>query len=148
MESQKRHPALIPLSHDHHHGLMAAVRLKRGDTAFAETADMADSIRLLWESELEPHFRQEEEQLFAYPGYPEPIPGMIDRVIREHRQLRELIDRCTADPAIETVKELGGLLESHIRFEERELFPLMQESLPAEELARIGREIEGGKRVR
>ena len=40
------------------------------------------------------------------------------------------------DPA--TLRELGERLESHIRFEERVLFPIIEEALPVDELERLG----------
>ena len=36
---------------------------------------------------------------------------------------------------------LGAILGDHVRFEERELFPLLEASLPAETLEEIGSEL-------
>jgi iron-sulfur cluster repair protein YtfE (RIC family) len=135
----KRHPALVPLSHDHHQGLMVAQRLKRGDTAYRSVATIRESMKLLWSEELEQHFRQEEEVLFIVPGYPEEVQTMIDRALEDHRRMRELIEQSIDADAGEKGRELGLLLEAHIRFEERELFPMIQEVLGEEKL----RELEG-----
>jgi iron-sulfur cluster repair protein YtfE (RIC family) len=135
----KRHPALVPLSHDHHQGLMVAQRLKRGDTAYRSATSIRESMHLLWTEELEQHFRQEEEVLFIVPDYPEEVRMMIDRALEDHRRMRELIERCTDEEAGEKGREMGLLLEAHIRFEERELFPMIQEVLGEEKL----RELEG-----
>lgn len=42
------------------------------------------------------------------------------------------------DPDPQALRELGERLESHIRFEERELFPMIEQALPDHELARLG----------
>ena len=43
-----------------------------------------------------------------------------------------------ADVAPEAPRELGDRLERHIRFEERELFPMIEAALPDDELERLG----------
>ena len=43
-----------------------------------------------------------------------------------------------ADVAPEALRELGERLERHIRFEERELFPMIEAALPDDELERLG----------
>jgi iron-sulfur cluster repair protein YtfE (RIC family) len=145
----KRHPALVPLSHDHHHGLVVAQRLKRGDTAYQSVATIRESLELLWSEELEQHFRQEEEVLFVVPEFPEQVQMMIDRALKDHARMRELIEGCTDDDAGETGREVGLLLESHIRFEERELFPMIQEVLGEQRLRELeGRMVANAKCVR
>ena len=41
-------------------------------------------------------------------------------------------------PIPAALRELGERLESHIRFEERVLFPMIEEALPVDELERLG----------
>ena len=38
----------------------------------------------------------------------------------------------------ETLRAAGGLLDAHIRLEERQLFPLIEELVPDDELRRLG----------
>jgi hemerythrin-like domain-containing protein len=145
----KRHPALVPLSHDHHQGLMVAQRLKRGDTAYRSVATIRESLQLLWSEELEEHFRQEEEVLFSLPGFPEEVQAMISRALEDHRRMRALIEGCSDEDAGETGREVGLLLEAHIRFEERELFPMIQEVLGEERLQELeGKMVANAKCVR
>jgi iron-sulfur cluster repair protein YtfE (RIC family) len=135
MPSLKRHRSLVPLSHDHHQGLIAAQRLKRGRSAFDEVEDAARSIEALWERELAEHFRQEEEIIFAAArgcGF-DPL---IDRAIGEHAEFRRMLAMCGAGDC--DVRAFGALLEAHIRFEERELFPLIQSALAGDRLERLG----------
>ena len=132
----KRHPQLQPLSDDHHAALVLARDLRRA----GEGADAA-ALAALWGGaqarfarELEPHFRVEERVLFpALEAAGEPALAL--RAVREHARLRELIAGAGgAAPAV----AFGELLHAHVRFEERELFPLAERVLGAEALAAVG----------
>jgi iron-sulfur cluster repair protein YtfE (RIC family) len=135
----KRSKALRALSHQHHQGLFAALRLKR---AVLETAVEARQGFLdFYEREGSRHFRAEEEWLLPalarHTGVDDPA---IVRVLTEHVDLRgrgQDLERST-DPDPAMLRELGERLESHIRFEERVLFPMIEETLPADELERLG----------
>src|SRR3954451_13639734 len=115
----KRHPALVHLSRDHHHTLVWARRLQRGET------DGFDEYR----RGLTRHFREEEERVFPLLAEfcPEP-PDVLGRALVDHARIR-------ATPA---GPELGALLEAHVRLEERELFELLQEVVPDERLGGRG----------
>jgi hemerythrin-like domain-containing protein len=135
----KRSRALRALSHQHHQGLFAALQLKR---AGRETAVEARQVFLdFYEREGSRHFRAEEELLLPafgrHTGVDDPA---IVRVLTEHVDLRgrgQDLER-TPDPDPATLRELGERLENHIRFEERVLFPMIEEALPLDELERLG----------
>ena len=135
----KRSEALRALSHQHHQGLFAALQLKR---AGRESAAEARQVFLdFYEREGSPHFRAEEELLLpAFARHKGVDHPAIVRVLLEHVDLRgrgqDLESRADPDPA--TLRELGERLESHIRFEERVLFPMIEEALPVDELERLG----------
>lgn len=115
----KRHPALVPLSDDHHHGLVQARRLRLA----AEAGDVDAAARgfaAFFERETLRHFR-EEEQLF--PLAPEEAHPLVERLLAEHAEIRALVEGLPA-----TAAEAAALLERHIRAEERELFPLVEAS--------------------
>ena len=136
----KRSEALRALSHQHHQGLFAALQLKR---AGRETAAEARQVFLdFYEREGSRHFRAEEELLL--PAFARHTarrrPG--DRA-RSDRARRPASSRAGPGarariPIPPTLRELGERLESHIRFEERVLFPMIEEALPVDELERLG----------
>ena len=124
----KRHPALVPLSHDHHHALVHARRLQNEGTAAAR-----DFLRF-FASETTRHFREEEELVFPLLYADEPESLRV--VLLQHQQLRALVRRLRDGEDV--TAELGVLLEEHIRLEERDLFELIQRVVPEEQLAAIG----------
>ena len=137
----KRSEALIPLSHDHQHGLAVALDLTR---ATAETApDAAKAFVAFWREEGQRHFREEEDLLL--PALARHVPAdhaAVVRVLTDHVEIRRrAADVEAGDAELERLHELGERLRDHIRHEERVLFPLAEEALPAAELDRLGRSL-------
>lgn len=128
----KRHKSLIPLSHDHHHGLMMAQLIKKGAPEYKGLpVDLAGKIKFVkhsWETELKLHFENEEKILFPFvKGKNEEIDKLIDEILDEHIKIKNLILELDSTNNYETVlNNLGLLLEQHIRKEERKLFTMIQ----------------------
>jgi hemerythrin-like domain-containing protein len=134
----KRAEALAPLSRQHHQGLHVALKLKRADATHADAA--REAFAEFWRSEGREHFRVEEESLLpAFARYAEPDHPAVVQVLVEHVDLRRRgADVLAADdPQPDALRELGERLERHIRHEERILFPLIEQAVPAEELERL-----------
>ena len=137
MSAVKRHAALIPLSHDHHHALVAARRLRRAAEANADPADAVAAFTTFFRTLTIPHFREEEESVFPLVASSEEARPLVVRALLEHQHLHALvaeIERGTDARA--TLTAAADLLETHVRLEERELFPLV-ERLAADALERL-----------
>ncbi len=144
----KRHPALIPLSHDHHHGLALALRCRKhalgqlnpGDPAAME-ACAAEASRFFSEN-LQPHFEAEETVLFPLMATLEESRELVARLEGEHRKFREMLAR-SGDAAgrRKFLFDFGDLLEQHIRSEERQLFAAFEMYIQAGDAERAGLEI-------
>ena len=149
----KRHPSLIPLSHDHHHGLALALRCRKHALGqlnpgnFRSLEDCAQEVSRFLADALLPHFEAEEKVLFtALSRHPECRP-VIAQLENEHSALR------AADAGSMELRkflfDFGDLLERHIRLEERELFPLFEKLVPHDEAEQVGvaieRTLEGAK---
>lgn len=124
-----RHAALVPLSHDHHHGLVLARRMARAGTA-DERARAAAAFAEFIGGEGGEHFREEEELLFPLVSVAagDPCP-LVETALVEHGRLRAAAARFrgraeAVDPA--DLAATAALFEAHIRREERELFPLAE----------------------
>lgn len=139
----KRHPALHPLSHDHHQGLILAQQLKKGAPQYkgmpATLEEKKNYSISFYKNDLKKHFKDEEKILFPLvKSKNKDVDKMIMEIISEHRKMETLIKDLEVTNQIENVlDELGCLLEKHIRKEERELFPAIEESLTESELSEL-----------
>jgi hemerythrin-like domain-containing protein len=145
----ERHDSLIPLSHDHHHALAQARRLEvaASMTEVSERRRAADDFVNFYLGRLVRHFREEEELFFAPLVDNDEAGDKVMQAVAEHLRLhvlartlrRQLVDG-EADP--ETLSTLSTLLTNHVRWEERNLLPLVERLLSQEELnefATVGR---------
>jgi|GEM_PF-199769 len=139
----KRHPALQPLSREHMSGLIQARNLQRaaGADSVARTRAIAEFV-MVWQSEIGEHFNDEERLLLPLMTSRE----LRERLLSEHRVLRELAGRCERDPGgvaadREVIRTLGTLLHDHIRWEERVYLEVVQRQHP-EALALLAHESE------
>lgn len=141
----KRHPALIPLSHDHHHGLALALRCRKhalgqlnpGDATSIEAC--AAEVSRFFNENLVTHFEAEETILFPLMAAYQESRELVARLESEHRQFRELVARpAEAGGLRKFLFDFGDLLEQHIRSEERQLFPAFETLVPATDAERAG----------
>ena len=120
----KRTRALIPLSHDHHHALVAARRLRLA-TGRADAREEAAAFCRFFADESVRHFREEEERLFPMVADSDEARPLVVRALLEHQQLHAFAARLASED-LAPMHDLAALLEAHVRFEERELFPLIE----------------------
>lgn len=137
----KRHPALVPLSDDHHHELVQARRLTRAaDGSSIERLEAAAGYVAVFFTETIEHFRSEEEGVFPlYAAQAEADATLLARILREHMELHGLARALRAEVAAEqvspeTLRALGALLHDHVRLEERVVFEDIQRVVPPESL--------------
>lgn len=132
----KRSAALVPLGHDHHQALEAAVRLRRATAEDLE--DAIERFREFWSGRGRRHFEIEEELVLPSLEGDQEWDGLAERVRQEHEQLRT---RAESLDTVESAHALGQLLNDHVRFEERELFQVLEARLDPVRLSRLGHEI-------
>jgi len=128
----RRSAELTPLSHDHHHVLDVARRLRRA--TLADQEDVLADLRAFWADEGQRHFELEERHLVAALADPE-WRLQIERMLHEHRVIRVTVATAAG---VDSAHELGTLLHDHVRFEERVLFPLLESRLSERQLAALG----------
>lgn len=143
----KRDPALIPLSHDHQHGLAVAYELRRATPETA--AEYRAAFLTFWHTEERLHFEIEEEVLLpAFTARTAAEREAVARVLTEHAAIRDRVAELEdSEPGADSLNELGTIVEEHIRHEERVLFPLIEEALPEDELADLGAAIAAAERA-
>jgi iron-sulfur cluster repair protein YtfE (RIC family) len=139
----KRHPALHPLSHDHHQGLILAQQLKKGASQYKGMPSTLEEKKnytiSFYNNELKNHFKEEEEILFPIAIRKSPeIDIMINEIVDEHRTMEKLVNEIEKTIELENVlDEFGWLLEKHIRKEERNLFPAIEKILTEGDLSEL-----------
>ena len=126
----KRIPALQSLSREHHTALTLAKACERAVLSHDEEQVGKTCQRVLqaFSAELEPHFQIEEQSWLPLLRNAENRP-LEQRTLEDHRQLRALLDGLRKND-IKALGSFGKLLIEHVRFEERELFPVLESLLP------------------
>ena len=131
----KRNQAIVSFSKDHHFGLLLVWKIRQGLKVNVSPERISNYVTFFFKEDLEKHFRDEEQMLFT------KLPA--DDVLRkqaeeEHHSIYKLviaIEKKKDDTVLLT--QLADQLEKHIRFEERELFNHLQDSMNAKELEAI-----------
>jgi hemerythrin-like domain-containing protein len=139
----KRAEALRPLSREHLAALLVAKALREAGDLDQATAEF---LRF-WQEEGRHHFRVEEEVLLpTWAIHAEVDRAGVARMLEEHLAIRRQALRLEAgELSLEDVRELGTLLNDHVRFEERQLFPIVEEALDGESLDRLAAAIEAAE---
>jgi hemerythrin-like domain-containing protein len=141
----KRHESLVPISRQHHEGLLAARLLQHGAPPYkgmpTTAAAKRDYIQVLLQKHLKPHFTLEEATVFPLAAtFSETLRRQTEQLQADHRQLETLIQalpQATDATLPDKLHEVGQLLEQHIRQEERVFFEQMQRELPAHALQQL-----------
>jgi iron-sulfur cluster repair protein YtfE (RIC family) len=136
----KRSPELITLSRDHHDGLLLCWKIRTGLKKEIATDRIAAYLVYFFEHDLKDHFRTEEEILFPLLPVDD---AMVEEAITQHELLNQLADQIRKGDAAmnELLLLFANELDNHIRFEERKLFPHIEQDARREDLVAAGRKI-------
>jgi hemerythrin-like domain-containing protein len=143
----KRSRELKPLSAEHHQALLVAFQVKKSLEGHPEAAGAPKDLpgllalaRRFEEEVFQPHARAEEELLGKYL-----TSGDVKRLAAEHAELTRQLQLARSATAADLRAALGAfaeLLERHVHWEERELFPYAEDHVDQDALAMIGGELE------
>ncbi|MFA5825873.1 MAG: hemerythrin domain-containing protein [Gallionellaceae bacterium] len=127
----KRSAILQPLSREHHTALSLAKTCERaalsGESAQIEQA--CQRAILAFSTELEPHIQFEEQSLLPLLKSME-TQALVQRTLADHERLRALLDGLQQTDVV-ALDDFGKCLTAHVRFEERELFAVLESLLEA-----------------
>jgi hypothetical protein len=130
----KRDARLRELSRDHHHALVLARFIEAMCVRDCIEEDAIGIVRERFAAEIVPHFDVEEMLLSALEGL--GADDLVARTRAEHATMLRLVEHAVgSDPS--PLRELAQLLVEHVRFEERELYPVCEERLEDDVLDRI-----------
>jgi hemerythrin-like domain-containing protein len=138
----RRHDALIPLTHDHHHTLAQARRLQDVSKMTDETQqrNLTNDFVNFYFGRAIRHFHEEEELFFA-PLVDHPEAGeLVMRAVGDHLRLHALVrtvKRQLSDGDIDgdVLGQIAKLLTDHVRFEEQDVFPVIERLISDEDLS-------------
>jgi iron-sulfur cluster repair protein YtfE (RIC family) len=136
----KRNENIIPLSKDHHTTLLFCWKLTQGVKLGSDATVMKNYVSYFWKDHMEPHFREEEEILFA-----PLVDDMVQKAIAEHHQIKEQVDKVLhseGDATAAALTTLSTMVDAHVRYEERQLFPHLEQALTTAQLSQIGHALE------
>lgn len=132
----RRHDALMPLTHDHHHALAQARLLRQAGTLDqSERLERAAAFVEFFERDTLLHFREEEEELLPLLADHVEDRELLVQILAEHLEIHRRVHGLrrglvAGDVTAEDLVGLGELLASHVRLEEKKLFPLAESAVP------------------
>lgn len=128
----KRNAGLIQFSREHHFSLLLVWKIRHGIQKNIAPERIASFIIYFYEHDLQKHFEAEELELFPKLGK-ENVHQQ--KALHEHETMCQLIAEIRADTKnYKLFEKFADTLEKHIRFEERTLFDVLQNSLTEQDL--------------
>lgn len=138
----KRSKELASLSREHHDGLLLCWKINTGLDNNIPTERIGAYVLNFYDTNLNQHFIEEERYLF--PLLPANNPDR-EEAETHHKMLREMIAVFRNIDQINalSLKYFAETLNTHIRFEERVLFNIIEEEAGIDKLKSIEKNITG-----
>jgi hypothetical protein len=121
---------LSPLSGEHIDGMLFVKRLRQGLDRIS-TSRLVNYTGWYWKNHIRPHFFHEEKILL--PHMPGSHPLAV-RLQEEHAYIRDLVLSLDHEADRDSIIALCDVIESHILFEEQQVFAYLEAQLPEDEL--------------
>lgn len=132
----KRNENLVPLSRDHHFGLLCSWKIREGVRKNITYDRIKKYINYFWQESLSKHFEIEDTVL------PEPENESLQlQMQKEHSEIKKLINTVNQSQNPRLLGDFADALRNHIRFEERMYFPHLEEYLSDEKMNEIGNQL-------
>ncbi len=135
----KRNENILKLSKEHHFSLLFCWKIRQGLKAGIDSSRIIKYVQYFKTHFLLPHFNEEEIYLFSLLN-----DKHVQKAIEQHKEIKyllgELLDN-DKDTAKQQLEKLANLVDEHVRYEERELFPHIEDSLTGEQLEAIGKKL-------
>lgn len=135
----RRNENLVPISREHHATLLFCWKLRQGVKMEVAPQRIALYVAWFWKNHLEEHFASEENVLFKGTEH-----AMIDKALHEHAEIYNKVTEMGSlegEDLYKAVLQLADLVDHHTRYEERELFPWIENTLSETSLNAIGKEL-------
>ncbi len=130
-----RNEHIKKLSQQHHFSLLFCWKIRQGLKMNVAMERIRKYVQYFWQQHLQPHFREEENILFA------PMKdNQVKRAINEHRCIKLHIEGLenSENTGRKALAKIADMVDEHVRYEERQLFPHLERKLSKEQLENIG----------
>ena len=127
--------AIVSFSKLYHFGLLLAWKIRQGLEKAVNAERISKYVVYFFKADLEKHFKDEEQLLFCKLPESDSLRKLAEA---DHQSIYNLvndIDKNKNDTKL--LSQLANELETHIRFEERELFNHLQNKITPEDLQLI-----------
>jgi hemerythrin-like domain-containing protein len=131
----KRSEQLIPFSREHHDALLFIWKIRQGLKNGTPISTISDYIKWFWQNHLAEHFDQEEKLLLPHLH---KTNNLANQLLMEHNLIRSIINK---EFNKDSISEFADILDNHVRFEERQLFPHIEQTVSLEDLNEIGKQL-------
>jgi hemerythrin-like domain-containing protein len=135
----KRSEHIIQLSREHHFSLLFCWKVKKGIKKGVKPKRIIDYVLYFWKEHLLPHF-SEEDILFEHVD-----DELVRRAYDEHHVINNLVmslgSTNNEEDKLDLAIKIVTLVDEHVRFEERELFPHLEAAIEESELINIGKKL-------
>jgi len=111
-------------------------KIKQGIKKNISYERIKNYINYHWDNSQSFHFDEEEKILFPYSD-----DELTQRALDEHKEIRELLKALNEVEDFELLTLYADKVTEHIRFEERVLFPHLENILTEEQLAEVGKKL-------
>ena len=135
----KRSVQLQPLSREHHDGLLFVWKIRQGLNNNTSIDKLREYTGWYWRHHIRPHFFQEEKILLPFIPASHSLRAQLKE---EHDDIKELILFIDKEPDRIDFIHLSNLIDTHIRFEEREFFQYLEQHLSEKNLTDIFDQLE------
>jgi hypothetical protein len=131
MTTDRRNPALLQLTPEHHRALAEARRLRlAADGDEEQRRSAVNAFIRFFENDAIAHFRAEERILLPRLTTKPEVTTRVMRLMREHIQIDSCVRKLRHSeagraPTTETMNSIAGMVEANIRFEEGVVFPMV-----------------------
>jgi hemerythrin-like domain-containing protein len=134
----KRNEHIVKLSKDHHFTLLFCWKIRNGLKFEVETARMTKYVQYFWQHHMQPHFRDEENIMFSSVQ-----DATVQKALDEHALISQQIEalNVAANATPDELSALSKMVDNHVRYEERVLFPHLERVLTNEQLDSIGKQL-------
>ena len=140
-----RKAEIVKLSKDHHFSLQFCWKIRQALKAEIDTSRILKYVEYFGKHFLLPYFKEEEAVLFALFD-----DVWIRKAIEQHEQIDDLLSELKRSDEFDLkyeLERLSYLIDGHIRYKERELFPHIELNLSDKQLEAIGKQLNDKKKL-